>query len=214
MGPINRPNLSDMVTILRSAATRLHDLLERGHRLCQLRAGLVTSRVDRFDIAAVWREAISEQSEKARESDLKFSFGGVASAWLESDENKVREIAGLVTEFLAIRAPRSGSVRTDLEIDNGSPVLSCRATMDGLEAATVALFLEPYRVADVNHHSGEGLLNLPLAAELIRHLQGTVTASMDPDGDLDIRIRFPEKVDISLLGLSVSDSDNAFDAAA
>ena len=104
----------------------------------------------------------------------------------------------LVTEFLLKRATVGGSIRADLEMEDGSPVLRLRAPVSDLEPETAHLLLEPYRVADLAHHGGEGLLDLPLAAELMRNLQGGISANVRPDGDIEIRIRFPQTPDRSL----------------
>lgn len=204
--------LSDMAGVLQTAASRLENLLERGHRLCELRAGHVTSSLEKFDFVAVCKDVIAQERVKAGRADTDFSIKTVASAPMQSDERRVREVAALVVEFLAKRAPKNELVRVALDTENGSPILSLSALLSGVNPETVGLLLEPFRVSNVNQHGGEGLLNIPLAAELVRHLQGSIEASSGPSGEVEIQIRFPQAIDAASENRGTIDS--GFSAAA
>ena len=62
----------ELVGMLQAATTRLGDLLERGHRLCQLRAGQVAFRPEPLDLAALLRGVIAGAGGEGRPAGAGF----------------------------------------------------------------------------------------------------------------------------------------------
>jgi two-component system sensor histidine kinase/response regulator len=199
--PLGEEERKVVARMMRDTSEQLRALFDRGMQYCLLRTGQARLRRCRFDAAHLLRETASVLRGKAEllEASLEVEAEGMAP--LESDHPSVQLVMRLLLESALERGGRGGRVSALLRAEtDGGVLLEIRSPGRGSDAVAVHLLLEPFRTPDVKHHTSGGALDLPLAAELMRHLQGALSVDALPEGVLSVQARFPGCVDADGVG--------------
>lgn len=193
--PLPKEAWKHFASLIQETSEQLRELFDLGLQYCTLRAGQACFHAECFDAESALRATTEDLRAKAVKSGSSIVIARCEGTEMESSPESVGLVMRLVIAYALERC--KGEVRVELESDDAEVRLVVRAPIQETDAGAVHVLLEPFRSPDVNRHSSGAFLNLPLAAELIRHLQGTMDVSVLEDGELQVQATFPRCVDLS-----------------
>jgi two-component system, sensor histidine kinase and response regulator len=185
-----------LARLARETAGQLSQLFELGMQYSTLRAGRGTLLRSVFDVGAVLAQVVAELTPAAEARGAVVEFARTGTPRLESDQENLERIARLLVESALDRLGGAGSVRILLEETEAGLALRVRARDPEALPENLPRLFDPSPSADLSHYPGGSVLKLPLAAELTRHLQGTLLASLRPDQEVELCAVFPWELDL------------------
>jgi two-component system, sensor histidine kinase and response regulator len=199
-GTLQEEDLRRVSGMIQETSERLADLFEHGLEYFSLRAGRVLFERTRFDLRSVLQDAVADQERMCGILGAAIDLSGPPTAVIDSDLDRVRLTLQLLIGSALDRGGVGCHIPVELSVgDSGVCVtLSC-PHLNG-DPASIHLLLEPFRSPDVSHHSGGGVIALPLAAELMRHLQGELRIDLKEQRNLRMRAVVPRAANASAEG--------------
>jgi DNA-binding response OmpR family regulator len=191
--PASRRHLAQLA---RETAEQLSRLFELGMQYSTLRAGRGELHRSVFDANAAVTRLVEESQAAAAAQRASLEFAPGDAQTLESDQESFERIVRLLLESALDRLGGTGKVRIGLKEEGAGLTLWVRARDPEADPMVPSRLFDPSPSADLSHHPGGSLLKLPLAAELTRHLQGTIRAAWLPDGEVELGATFPWTLDL------------------
>lgn len=214
--PVPAEEREQVARMIRETTNHLHKLFDRGLHYCVLRAGRGGFRKSAFRMGDVLRDEIIAVTSARDDGDAGVLLDARDEPAMESDVEHVKLVTRLLLESALnrSRAQDGAPVQVELASDGDAVLLRVRSRAADLDPGSTRTMLEPFRTSSLNHHSSQGCLELPLAAETIRHLQGHITIDLDEDGNLVVQASFPRSVDSHVVEWNAGDAEKDRRAAA
>ena len=198
--PLKEAERRYLARMMRDTSEQVRSLFDRGLQYCVLRAGQSELTSTSFDVVPALHGALAALTDKAELLSVELTADAPATLEMESDAGQVRLVLQLLLESAVERAGKHGRVRATLGAEEDSIRVEVRGPGRVGDAIALHLLLEPFRAPDVDHHTSSGALNLPLAAELIRALQGELKLALEGQETLVLQATLPRRITLAAPG--------------
>ncbi len=162
-------------------------------RLARLRGGLEEVMAEKYDAAAVVREVLSGEMERAEGRYAVEEEGLDEPATVEGDEGLFRIVVWNLLENAFRYTPEGGSIRVGLKRETEWLILETTNDCKGLTGDDCERIFRPFeRGRNVSVNAPGAGLGLPLAREVAHRCGGALDAGLK-EGKVTFRLRFPTK---------------------
>lgn len=181
----------EILQLVRQAAEDLRRLLELGQQYCTVRAGRSQLTSEYIDATAVVKDVLASLASKAQRQGTVLVLDAPERIEVETDRRTLSAALQLAVDALLTRLGRGGQVRVECRIDAAALKVAVCAPIACTAPDEIHRMLEPFGAPDVLHYRSAGMMNLPVAAELMRSLRGALQLAALPGGEMEAVLSIP-----------------------
>ena len=194
-GDVDEAEVSRIGSVLSMQSRQLSRLIEDITLLARLEQPEFDLRFELVDLPAHVQEVVSAFERRAEELDINLEIDLSSSELIETDPDRVAQIAYNLVENAFRFTPAGGTVRVAVEPDEeGAVVLEVADTGSGINSEDLPRIFDRHFVAGKRHIRNEGTgLGLSIVEGLTQRLGGRVSAESEKGQGTKITVTVPDR---------------------
>lgn len=193
--PTERQEITSLVT---RNIHRLHHLVERAIRLCQIEADHYAWTLHRVDMQDLVKTAVFHQSKIAEERQIILKPGGDQQAMVVMDHEAMRkEVLEAIINNAIRFSPEGAEVTICTQIDEHDVTVTIRDQGKGIPADQQSHLFTGFSECDIMHHSQGTGLSLAIAQRIVHQHGGSIEVDSDINQGTTFKLTLPKADDSS-----------------